>query len=121
MGKLVEGIEDGKILVSDGAWGTFLHQMGLGAEECPESWNLDRPDDVLAVATSYVEAGSDVILTNSFGASPFKLALYGLEEKCYEINRAAGAISRKAAGDTVIVLGSVGPTGKMVIDRKSVV
>ncbi|MEN8228569.1 MAG: homocysteine S-methyltransferase family protein [Bacteroidota bacterium] len=114
MGKILEKLKDGGVLVSDGAWGTFLHQKGLTSDECPESWNLSRPDDVYEIAKSYVEAGADIILTNSFGGSPAKLEPYGLQEQVGEINRAAAEISRKAAGDQAIVLGSIGPTGKMV-------
>jgi 5-methyltetrahydrofolate--homocysteine methyltransferase len=114
MGKVLETVRKKGILVSDGAWGTLLHQKGLSASECPESWNLLRPDDVLAVAESYVDAGADVILTNSFGGNPFKLGPYGYGDQVYPINRAAGEISRKAAGKKVLVLGSMGPTGKMV-------
>ena len=114
MGKILEKLKDGRVLVSDGAWGTFLHQKGLRADECPESWNLHRPDDVLEIARSYVIAGADIILTDSFGGSPFKLEGYGLRDQTFEINRAAAEISRKAAGDQVLVLGSIGPTGKMV-------
>ncbi|MEN8157292.1 MAG: homocysteine S-methyltransferase family protein [Bacteroidota bacterium] len=114
MGSVIEKIREKKVLVSDGAWGTFLFQKGLKVQECPESWNLTRPDDVYDIALSYVEAGADTILTNSFGGSPYKLEPYGLKEQLYEINRAAGEISRRAAGDKVLVLGSIGPTGKMV-------
>jgi len=114
MGKILERIKEGKILVSDGAWGTFLHRKGLTTDECPESWNLKRPDDIYDVAKCYVDAGADIILTNSFGGSPFKLAPYGFSDRIYEINKAAGEISRRAAGDEVLVLGSIGPTGKMV-------
>ncbi|KPK86157.1 MAG: methionine synthase [Bacteroides sp. SM23_62_1] len=101
----------GKILISDGAWGTFLHDKGLKPGECPESWNLTRPDDVLDVARSYILAGADMIETNSFGGSRFKLKHYGLAEKTAEINEAAAKISRQAAGPDRHVLGSVGPTG----------
>ena len=114
MGKLLERIAEGRVLISDGAWGTFLHQKGLKAEECPESWNIERPDDVLEIASSYVDAGADIVLTNSFGGSPAKLDGYGLRDKTYELNRAAAEISKEAAGDSALVLGSVGPTGKMV-------
>lgn len=115
MGKVLEKIATGKVLVSDGAWGTFLHLKGLKADECPESWNLQRPDDVLAIASSYVDAGADIILTNSFGASPIKLEGYGLEEQTFELNRSAAEISKKAAGKRALVMGSMGPTGKMVM------
>jgi len=115
MGKILDRIAGGKVLVSDGAWGTFLHQKGLRADECPESWNLERPEDVLEIASSYVEAGADIILTNSFGASPLKLEGYGLEEQTVELNRSAAEISKKAAGNKALVMGSIGPTGKMVM------
>lgn len=114
MGKILDSVRKGGVLVSDGAWGTFLHQKGLSSDECPESWNLTRPDDVYEIALSYVEAGADIILTNSFGGSPSKLEPYGLQDQVIEINRASAEISRKAAGDQVLVLGSMGPTGKMV-------
>jgi 5-methyltetrahydrofolate--homocysteine methyltransferase len=115
MGKVLDKIAGGKVLVSDGAWGTFLHQKGLKADECPESWNLQRPDDVLEIASSYVEAGADIVLTNSFGASPLKLEGYGLEAQTIELNRSAAELSKKAAGDRALVMGSMGPTGKMVM------
>lgn len=102
-------------LVSDGAWGTFIHKKGLRSDECPESWNLTRPDDIYDVALNYVQAGADMILTNSFGGSPFKLAPYDLKAKTYEVNKAAAEISRRAAGKDVLVLGSVGPTGKILM------
>jgi len=64
---LLELISQGKTLVSDGAWGTFLQSKGLKAGECPEQWNIDHPDAVLDIARSYIEAGADTIETNSFG------------------------------------------------------
>jgi 5-methyltetrahydrofolate--homocysteine methyltransferase len=115
MEKISKIIQEGKILVSDGAWGTFLQQMGLKPGECPEGWNIHRPENVLKVAQSYIEAGSDMIETNSFGGNAFKLSLFGLQDKVYEINKAAAQISRKAAGNNKHVLGSVGPTGKMLM------
>jgi len=115
MGKVLDKLAGGKVLVSDGAWGTFLHQKGLKADECPESWNLQRPNDVLEIATSYVEAGADIVLTNSFGASPLKLEGYGLQAQTHELNRSAAELSKKAAGKRALVLGSMGPTGKMVM------
>lgn len=108
-------ISEGKTLISDGAWGTFLQAKGLKAGECPELWNITNPDAVFDIAKSYVDAGSDTIETNSFGGNIFKLEKYGLQDKVYEINHQAAALSRKAAGADKYVLGSVGPTGKMLI------
>ncbi|MBN1768045.1 MAG: homocysteine S-methyltransferase family protein [Prolixibacteraceae bacterium] len=115
MKTITQEIQSGKLMVSDGAWGTFLQQMGLQPGECPESWNLKYPDRVLEIAQSYIDAGSDMIETNSFGGNAFKLSMFGLEDKVYEINEAAARISRKAAGSNRHVLGSIGPTGKMLM------
>jgi len=83
--------------------------------ECPELWNVERPEEVEDIARSYVEAGSNVIETNSFGASTYKLEAFGLADRCYELNKAAAEISCRAAGEKALVIGSVGPTGKMVM------
>jgi 5-methyltetrahydrofolate--homocysteine methyltransferase len=112
---LTELIKSGKTLVSDGAWGTFLQAKGLKPGECPELWNIEQPEAVLDIAKSYIEEGADTIETNSFGGSCFKLEAFGLENKVYEINRKAAEISRQAAGDNKYVLGSIGPTGKMLL------
>lgn len=108
-------ISEGKTLVSDGAWGTFLQAKGLKPGECPEMWNIEHPDAVEDIAKSYIDAGSDTVETNSFGGNKFKLEGYGLQNKVYEINFQAAALSRKAAGEDKYVLGSIGPTGKMLI------
>ena len=115
MSKLIQEIKKGRVLVSDGAWGTFLQKKGLEPGECPEEWNISRPNDVFEIAQSYVDAGADMIETNSFGGSYFKLKNYGFENRVFEINKAAAEISRKAAGADRFVLGSVGPTGKLLM------
>lgn len=111
---MLKTLKEGRILVGDGAWGTFIYQKGLKAGECPESWNLSRPEDVQDVAAKYIAAGADMVETNSFGGSRFKLEAYGLAEQTFEINQAAAHLSKKAAGNKW-VLGSVGPTGKMLL------
>ncbi len=115
MNSISAKIAQGLTLVSDGAWGTFLQQKGLSPGECPEYWNITRPGDVFEIAKSYIDAGADMIETNSFGANSFKLAAYNLQSKVYEINKAAAEISRKAARENHHVLGSIGPTGKMIV------
>jgi 5-methyltetrahydrofolate--homocysteine methyltransferase len=101
-------------VVTDGAWGTQLQARGLGAGECPDAWNLTYPDRVEAVARAYVEAGSAVILTNTFGATRLRLAAHGLADQAAAINRAGARLSRQAAGARVRVFASIGPTGRML-------
>jgi 5-methyltetrahydrofolate--homocysteine methyltransferase len=112
---ILDKLRQNKILLSDGAWGTFLQEKGLKAGECPELWNITNRADVFDIAKSYLQAGSDIIETNSFGGTVFKLSQYGLGDMVSEVNQAAAAISREAAGYEKHVAGSVGPTGKMLL------
>jgi 5-methyltetrahydrofolate--homocysteine methyltransferase len=115
MRSLLAALNGGRVLVSDGAWGTFLQKRGLQPGECPELWNVTHREEVFAIARSYIDAGADIILTNSFGGSPHKLRHFGLEERAAELNRAAASISREAAGGDHFVLGSIGPTGAILM------
>ncbi len=115
MKTLLSMLHTKSFLVSDGAWGTLLHQRGLQAGECPEMWNITRREDVFAIAKSYVDAGADIILTNSFGGHPFKLKHFDLQDRAAELNKTAAEISRDAAGKESLVLGSIGPTGAILL------
>ena len=107
-------LAEGRPLLADGATGTNLFAMGLAAGETPELWNAAHPDRIKALHQAFVEAGADIILTNSFGGNRRRLALHGLEARATELNRLA-AQNARAVADTasrrVIVAGSVGPTG----------
>jgi 5-methyltetrahydrofolate--homocysteine methyltransferase len=115
MTSILSALAERKLLVSDGGWGTFLVAAGLGAGECPELWNIDRPDIVRNIAATYAEAGADIVMTNSFGGSRITLEPHGLAGRAAELNEAAARLSREAVGDGIIVLASVGPTGKILM------
>jgi 5-methyltetrahydrofolate--homocysteine methyltransferase len=106
---------DGPIL-ADGGMGTALMAAGLLFGDPPEQWNVlpEKRGHVLAVHRGYVDAGAQIILTNSFGGSPFRLKLHQLHERVFELNRAAAELAREAATDAhVIVAGSIGPSGEL--------
>ncbi len=103
-----------RVLLLDGGMGTLLMAAGLERGRAPEWWNLEHPDRVEAADRGYVEAGSDVVHANTFGANPPKLAAAGLANRCREVNAAAVAICRAACGSRALVAGDVGPTGLML-------
>jgi 5-methyltetrahydrofolate--homocysteine methyltransferase len=108
-------VRTGRILVSDGAWGTFLQKKGMQAGECPELWNIDHAAAVEEIGRSYIAAGADMIESDSFGGTSFKLKHFGLDGRASEINEAAARISRRAAGPDKWVIASIGPTGQMLV------
>ncbi|MEK7405414.1 MAG: homocysteine S-methyltransferase family protein [Acidobacteriota bacterium] len=102
-------------VVTDGAWGTQLQLRGLAPGVCPDAWNLALPDRVEQVARAYVEAGSQVILTNTFRANRITLAGHGLADQAAAINRAGVEISRRATAGRARVFASIGPSGKILV------
>lgn len=114
MPDIIKELQKNKVLFFDGAMGTQLIEMGCKIGGCPESWNIIKNKKlVYGIHKSYVDAGSDIIETNTFGANIVRLGIFGLEEKTYEINKAAAQNARKAAGRKKMVCGSIGPTGKI--------
>lgn len=107
-------LKQSTILIADGATGTMLQNAGLPHGAAPERWNLENPSAVQALYHAYVEAGSDIILTNTFGGTRLRLERDGLGDKTAEINRAAARLAREVAGENIIVFGDIGPTGKLL-------
>ncbi len=103
-------------LLADGATGTNLFNMGLSSGEPPELWNIDQPDNIRALYQGAVDAGSDLFLTNTFGGNASRLKLHNAQSRVHELNRVGAAIGRDiadACSRTVIVAGSIGPTGEI--------
>jgi methionine synthase I (cobalamin-dependent) len=115
MHPLIESLRPHRPLITDGAWGTQLQARGLPVGACPDEWNLTQPGKVAEVAAAYVAAGSQIILTNTFGANRIRLAEFGLADRVAEINHAGAQISKRAAGHRALVFASIGPTGKMLV------
>src|SRR5687768_13531542 len=98
-------------LVCDGAMGTMLYAKGVYLNRCYDEVTLTAPELVSEIHRAYVQAGAEVLETNTFGANPVKLAKHGLEDRTEELNRRAAALARGAGGGGVYVLGAVGPLG----------
>ncbi|MCD4775211.1 MAG: homocysteine S-methyltransferase family protein [Candidatus Aegiribacteria sp.] len=114
MKRLLERLNNGEILVADGAMGTMLFERGLKSGECPERMNLTRIDILEDIAILYLKAGADIIQTNTFGGSPLKLASYSLEDKAPLINRNAVSVVKKVVEGKAYVSASCGPCGKIL-------
>lgn len=105
------------VLLADGATGTNLFAMGLAAGEAPELWNEEAPEKIAALHQGFVDAGADIILTNSFGGTRHRLKLHHAQDRVHELNRLAASIARDVADKAdrrIIVAGSVGPTGELL-------
>ena len=111
---ILERLSRGDILISDGATGTYLQDRGLEPGGCPEEFNASHPEIVRGMATAYFEAGSDMVLTNSFGGNRFMLKKYGYGDRLREFNRLASEHARSAAPPGGYVVGSVGPSGEFL-------
>jgi 5-methyltetrahydrofolate--homocysteine methyltransferase len=114
MKNIIDDLKKGKILVADGAMGTSLDAAGLEPGSASEVWNILNSSAVSKVHKGFIAAGCDMIITNTFGANTIKLKRSHLDSKCEEINKAAVKIAKDAAGDSVYVLGDIGPTGGLL-------
>jgi 5-methyltetrahydrofolate--homocysteine methyltransferase len=110
-------LDEGGPILADGAMGTMLFANGLQFGDPPELWNLEHPDVIRRIQRAYLEAGSRIVLTNTFGGNRLRLGLHGLQDRVDELNRTAAILLRaevRAAGDTALVAGDVGPSGEIV-------
>jgi len=104
-------------LLTDGATGTILFNMGLQSGDAPELWNTEKPENITKLYKGAVDAGSDIFLTNSFGGNASRLRLHDAQSRVHELNKAAAEIGREvadASGRTIVVAGSIGPTGDIM-------
>lgn len=114
MNALIHELASQAPILTDGAWGTQLQARGLPIGACPDAWNLTAPEKVEEVARAYVQAGSRIILTNTFGASRLALERHGVADLTVEINRRGAQMSVRAARGAARVFASIGPTGRML-------
>ena len=117
MNKLKHLLANNEYLIADGGMGTMLMDAGLEQGDPPEMWNLLHPDRIRDVHHGYIEAGAQIILTNSFGGTRFRLKLHKLQDRAFELNKAAAELARAeadAATKMVVVGGSIGPTGEIM-------
>jgi 5-methyltetrahydrofolate--homocysteine methyltransferase len=114
MENILKRLKRGDVIVGDGALGTMLMQRGLKFGDPPEAFNLTKPEILEEIASLYLEAGAEIVTTNSFGASPLRLQQFSLDKETEAINRSAVEAVRRAVRDKAYVSGSVGPSGKML-------
>jgi 5-methyltetrahydrofolate--homocysteine methyltransferase len=111
---ILDRLSAGETLIFDGATGTYLQNNGLEPGGSPELMNASAPDTIKGMAEHYFDAGSDIVLTNTFGGNKFMLKRYGAEERLYELNKTAADLARAAAPEGKYVAGSIGPTGEFI-------
>src|SRR5581483_9088756 len=113
--RFLDLLASGEPIVADGGMGTVLMNAGLLFGDPPEQWNTlpDKQQHVRAIHRGYLDAGAQIILTNSFGGSPFRLKLHNLQDRVFELNRAAAELARVEAGEHAVVAGSIGPSGEL--------
>ncbi len=114
MRSLLERLSAGDVLLCDGAMGTMLLQRGLAPGSAPEAVTLARPEVLEEIARHYLDAGADILTTNTFGASPLRLALHKLDAETEAANREAVLAARRVAGSRAYVAGSCGPCGRLL-------
>jgi methionine synthase I (cobalamin-dependent) len=117
MNPLASLLESHDYVLADGAMGTMLMDLGLEQGDPPEEWNVAHPDRIIQVQRAYVDVGSQILLSNTFGGNPFRLALHGLEDRIFELNKAGVENARAAAADaphTVVIAGDIGPSGELL-------
>jgi 5-methyltetrahydrofolate--homocysteine methyltransferase len=117
MNNFLKILEEKSHILADGATGTNLFAMGLETGDPPEPWNIEYQDRIRSLHQGFVDAGSDLFLTNSFGGTSYRLKLHNLEDRVFELNKAAATIAREVADHAdrlVVVAGSMGPTGEMI-------
>ena len=112
---ILERLARGDLIISDGATGSYLQAHGLGDGD-PEEWNVSHPEVVQGMAKAYFDAGSQMVLTNTFGGTSLRQSHYGFEDRAAEFNRLAAEHARSQAPDGCFVVGSVGPTGEVLND-----
>jgi methionine synthase I (cobalamin-dependent) len=112
---ILERLGSGEILIADGATGTMLQAAGLPAGTPGEAWILERPEEIVRLHSAYLEAGSQILLTSTFGGTRARLKATGLDVQVTEINRRAAELTRQVAGDDVYVAGDIGPSGQMMV------
>jgi 5-methyltetrahydrofolate--homocysteine methyltransferase len=120
MNKLQSLLASSHVLLADGAMGTMLFEAGLNFGDPPEVWNVTHPDVVRGVHRGYLESGSRLVLTNTFGGNRFRLSMHNLQSRVQELNRTAAVILRaevEAAGTGALVVGDIGPSGEILLDQ----